>query len=242
MGQPKKQRRRYSRPKHPWKVARFQEEGDLKLKYGLKNNKEVWKVKAEVSRLRELARKLLATPNEKEEADILRKLKAIGLIGKEAKLEDILKIAVDDVMGRRLQTKVYEKGLATSIKQARQEIIHGHIAIKGGRMTVPGHLLTLEESENITFYGGSPLADPEHPVRKVEKKASTDKVEKKASAERPNARGRGQPRWGGRRERQGAGGSYAKRTGGSYAKRTGGSYAKRAYHGEKKGQGESKGR
>lgn len=153
----------------------MQEEGGLKLKYGLKNNKEVWKVKAKAATWRRITMGLLAFPDKRKEADMLGKAKSLGLIGKDAKLEDLLKISVEDIMARRLQTQVYQKGLASSIRQARHEIVHGHIAVKGERMTVPGHLLTLEESENISFYSGSALADPEHPARKVEKKASSDK-------------------------------------------------------------------
>jgi small subunit ribosomal protein S4 len=152
-------------------------ERELIQAYGLKNAKELWRAKSEVARIRGLARKLLATPDEKTEKDILDKLKRIGLLDKEAKLEDVLDLVVENLLDRRLQTLAYKKGLANSIKQARQEIVHGHIIVTGQRLNAPGHIMSLEEEQQLDFYATSPLKDPEHPARKIEKKASTDKKE-----------------------------------------------------------------
>lgn len=172
MGHPKKQRRKYSRPKQMFRGR--EGEPELVQSYGLKNSKELWKAKSSVARIRALARKLLASPNKKEEGELLVRLKGQGLIPKEAKLEDVLKLTVENALDRRLQTVVYKKGLTTSIKQSRQDLIHGHIAVGGSRMAAPSHIVTLQEGEKIDFYAGSPLADPEHPARKIEKKASSD--------------------------------------------------------------------
>jgi small subunit ribosomal protein S4 len=175
MGQPKKQRRRYETPSHMFKGREGEEE--LVQAYGLKNMKELWKAKSEVSRIRGLARKLLATSDKKTEEDVLARLVKLGILKKDSKLEDILNISVEDILHRRLQTIVFKKALTTTIKQARQDIVHGHISVAGERMTAPGHMTTLEEEKLIDFYAGSPLADPEHPIRKVEKKASTEGAE-----------------------------------------------------------------
>jgi small subunit ribosomal protein S4 len=175
MGQPKKQRRRYNTPAHLFKGR--EGEAELRQTYGLKNMKEVWKAKSEVSRVRGLARKLLATPDQKAETEILAKLARLGILAKDAKLEDVLNIKVEDILDRRLQTIVYKKSLTTTIKQARQEIVHGHIAIAGQRMSVPAHMVSLEEEGMLEFYPGSPIADPDHPIRKIEKKASTEGAE-----------------------------------------------------------------
>lgn len=191
MGQPKKQRRKYSTPTHMYKGR----EGEKELigAYGLKNAKELWKSKSEVARIRALARKLLASPDEKVIGDFTGRLKRVGLITKEAKLEDVLATTLEGVLDRRLQTVVYKKSLTTTIKQARQEIVHGHIAVNGRRMTAPGHLTTLEEAESVDFYAGSPLRNPEHPIRKIEKKASSEERVKaedvKPPSERPNEAG-----------------------------------------------------
>jgi len=176
MGQPKKQRRKYTTPKHMYKER--EGEAELVQAYGLKNMKELWKAKSEVARIRGLARKLLAKPNEKTEADMVGRLVGLGLLEKESKLEDVLNLSIENILDRRLQTQIYKRGLTLTIKQARQEIVHGHIAIDGQRMTAPGHLTTLKEVEKLDFYAGSVLANSEHPIRNVVKKmASTEKAE-----------------------------------------------------------------
>lgn len=176
MGHPKKQRRRYSTPAHMYKGREGEKE--LVKAYGLKNARELWKAKSEVARIRGLARRLLATPDEKTEKDLLGRLVRTGLVPKGAKLEDVLDLTVENILDRRLQTVAYKKSLTISIKQARQEIVHGHIAVNGQRMTAPGHLTTLEEAESVDFYAGSALSDPDHPIRSVKKKmASTEKAE-----------------------------------------------------------------
>jgi len=182
MGQPRKQRRKYSTPKHLFKGR--EGETELIASYGLKNAKELWKAKSEVSRIRGLARKLLAERNERAEADLMGFVKNLALLPKEGKLEDVLAITVEKVLDRRLQTIVYKRGLTTSIKQARQEIVHGHVAVDGKRMNSPAHLTTLEEAEKIDFYGNSPLANPEHPLRKIEKASSEKRVEKEKAGEK----------------------------------------------------------
>ncbi len=158
-------------------------EAELIKAYGLKNARELWKAKSEVARIRALARKLLAKPDEAVISDLMGRLKRLGLLKKDAKLEDVLAITLEDILDRRLQTVVYKRGLTTTIKQARQEIVHGHISVGGGRMTSPGHLTTLEEGETVDFYAGSPLRNPEHPVRRIEKKASSEKADKKINTE-----------------------------------------------------------
>ncbi len=181
MGQPKKRRMKYSTPKHMFKGR--EGEPELIQAYGLANAKELWKAKSEVSRIRGLARKLLATRDERAESDLLGFIKKIGILQKDGKLEDVLTITFENILDRRLQTIVYKRGLTTSIKQARQDIAHGHIAIDGKRMNSPGHITTLEEAEKLNFYPGSPLANPEHPIRKVEKKPESEKKEKKREGE-----------------------------------------------------------
>ena len=41
MGSPKKQRKKYSKPSHPWQKARIEEEKALKKEYSFKNKKEL---------------------------------------------------------------------------------------------------------------------------------------------------------------------------------------------------------
>ncbi|MEM2616729.1 MAG: 30S ribosomal protein S4, partial [Thermofilaceae archaeon] len=108
------------------------------------------------------ARRLLALPPELREVrarPLISKLYNLGLLAsEEASLSDILRLTVEDVLERRLQTIIYKKGLATSLYHARQLIAHGHIAIGGRRVRSPGYMVSREEEERIGFYPISSLA------------------------------------------------------------------------------------
>ena len=41
MGQPRKSRKKYNTPPHPWNAERIKNENKLMTKYGLKNKKEI---------------------------------------------------------------------------------------------------------------------------------------------------------------------------------------------------------
>ena len=45
MGDPRRLRRKYEPPRHPWQKARIEEENELVKEYGLVNKKEVCKRK-----------------------------------------------------------------------------------------------------------------------------------------------------------------------------------------------------
>ena len=51
MGDPKKSRKTYSTPSHPWQKERILEEAELSKEYGTKNKKELWKLKSMLSSL-----------------------------------------------------------------------------------------------------------------------------------------------------------------------------------------------
>ena len=77
MGDPKKQRKKYETPRHPWRGLQMQEELKLVGDYGLRNKHELWKYRSEISRIRGVARSLLAkSPEERArtERDILTRL------------------------------------------------------------------------------------------------------------------------------------------------------------------------
>ena len=42
MGQPRKSRKKYNTPPHPWNAERIKNENKLMTKYGLKNKKEIF--------------------------------------------------------------------------------------------------------------------------------------------------------------------------------------------------------
>jgi len=65
-----------------------------------------------------------------------------------------------------LQSQVYYCGLATSMRQARQLVIHGHIGIGDQKMTVPSYIITRDDENLLTYHHTSPLTDTDHPIRK----------------------------------------------------------------------------
>ncbi len=162
MGDPKKPRKKWERPGHPWIKERLLEEMELLGKYGLRNKREIWKAQTLLRRIREKAKALLSLPPEvriAREAELIRKLYHMGLLESEsATIDEILGLTTEHVLERRLQTIVYRKGFARTIHEARQLIAHGHIAIAGRRITSPGYLVTREEEDLIDIAPGSPLA------------------------------------------------------------------------------------
>jgi small subunit ribosomal protein S4 len=152
MGDPKKSRKSWERPGHPWIKERLIREMELVGKYGLRNKKELWKAQTLLREFRRRAKALLSLPPELRvvrEKELVSKLYRLGLLNSEnAAVEDILALDVESVLERRLQTIVFKKGLASSIHHARQLITHGHIAIGIRRVTSPGYLVSRDE-ENL---------------------------------------------------------------------------------------------
>lgn len=160
MGHPRKARKKYDTPPHPWNADRIKEENKLLQKYGLKNKKEVWKAETMVKRYRRDARHLLGMETEqtiKERQDLINHLIRLGILGEASKLEDVLDLTVEDVLRRRLQTMVHKKGLSTTAKGARQFVIHGHIALNGKKLDSPSYLVKRGEEDLIEFYQSSPV-------------------------------------------------------------------------------------
>ena len=162
MGDPKKPRKKWEGPKHPWIKERLQREIELVGRYGLKNKREVWKAETLARRLRHRARGLLALPEEERgraARRLLDRLYKMGLVDRNASVDDVLGLTASHILERRLQTIVYKKGLAKTIYQARQLIVHGHIAIGGRRVTSPGYLVSRDEEALIDYAPGSPFKE-----------------------------------------------------------------------------------
>jgi len=169
MGHPKKSKKRYEKPRRPWEITRIKAEKELVEMYGLKNKREIWRVASVTKRYRREIRAILAEivgmkPSEhtlrKKEA-ILAALRRRGILkaseGESARLEDVLALNVEDILERRLQTRVHKKGLSNSLKHARQLIVHGHIAVNGRRVTIPSYIVDVEEERQISYYGEAPI-------------------------------------------------------------------------------------
>jgi small subunit ribosomal protein S4 len=153
----KKQKRKFERPRKIWDKVRIDEEKKLMQNYGLVRKKEVWRTESILRNYRGLARHLAAGRDKEKEKILLDKLFRMGLISKDASLDDVLALTVDKVLERRLQTLVFRKGMAKSAKQARQYIVHGHIAFEGRRMKWPSTLINIGGEDKIGFYEKSKI-------------------------------------------------------------------------------------
>ena len=159
MGDPRRLRKKYSTPAHPYEKDRIEEENKLIKDYGLRNKREIWKAEAEIRKYRTSARKLQADRTEigkRSEQELLAKLMSLNLIGEGATLDDVLGLTVVELLERRLQTLTFKKGLARTPKQARQFIVHGLIKVGGRKVTVPGYRVKGKEEGGIGYYGKVP--------------------------------------------------------------------------------------
>ncbi|MDD7424801.1 MAG: 30S ribosomal protein S4 [Candidatus Methanomethylophilaceae archaeon] len=194
MGDPKFSRRSYDTPSHPWQGERIKAEVVLVKSYGLKNKTEVWKAQSVLRNYRKQARELQALlrggdAQAKKEADaLLNKCGRIGVLPLEgATLNDILTLTEKNILGRRLQTLVFEKGLASTIGQARQMIVHGHIFMNGHKVTVPGYIVTRNEETTIEFIPAAPYPDEMHPMRISAEQAAMNQATRAAQVADDNA-------------------------------------------------------
>ncbi len=149
MGDPKKPRKQYETPKHPWKADRLAAELQLIGEYGLRNKKELWRAETILRKIRTHARRLFALTGERrtvEEKALIGRLYRMGLVDENATADDILRLTVKDILERRLQTIVYRLGLARTIYQARQLVVHGHVYIGDRKVRAPSyHVMRGEE-------------------------------------------------------------------------------------------------
>lgn len=168
MGDPRKNRKAYQTPRHPWRKEQLEEELRLLGDYGLRNKRELRRHETQLSEIRGIARTLLGATEEQRaqmEKSYLKRMSRLGYLPETANVDNILDLNVKDLMERRLQTIVYRTGLARTIHQARQFVSHGHISIGGNIVTIPGYIVRKEEESRIAFHTLSPVSNPQHPAR-----------------------------------------------------------------------------
>jgi small subunit ribosomal protein S4 len=154
MGDPRKIKKQYSTPIHPWQKARIDEENALITTYGLKNKREIWRLASMVRESSRQAKRLIANTThqgELERNQLIQKLVSLNVLQPESTLDDVLGLKTHNMIERRLQTLVYKKGLASSVKMARQIIVHGHIMISGRKITIPSYLVKRNEEDSIAY-------------------------------------------------------------------------------------------
>lgn len=168
MGDPKKLKKKYATPRHPWIAERIEAERELTKEYGLKNKKEIYKMGSVLKKYKDIAKKLIAVKTaqgEKEKKQMLDKLQKQGLVKADASSDEVLSLEMKDIMERRLQSLVFRKGLAKTMNQARQFIIHRHIMVGDKKITFPSYLVAKDEEPLIRFCQSSSLSQEDHPER-----------------------------------------------------------------------------
>jgi small subunit ribosomal protein S4 len=191
MGDPKRTKKHYETPNKPYDKERLERERETVKKYGLTNKRELWRAETILRKKRENARKLLARPLEerlKREKDLLASLAKLSMLNQNSGLDDVLTLSIEGLLERRLQTMVLRQGLANTATQARQFVVHGHIAVNKKRVTAPSYLVTVDEEKKIGYYGKPMVVKPKmvKEKKKEEVKNAFDDVVPKGAKEQAN--------------------------------------------------------
>mgnify|MGYP002640072545 CR=1 FL=1 len=146
MGDIKRKRKMFVRPKKLYDKARIDSENGLVREFGLKNKREVWKANLKVSTMRRHAKELIGADMEKQQV-FFTKLNKMGLTT--TSVADVLALTQKDLLARRLQTFVFKLGLGNSVKQARQLVTHKHVLVNGQIVNSPSFWVSTELEKKI---------------------------------------------------------------------------------------------
>jgi len=198
MGHPKKPKKQYKMPRKTWDKTKIQDEEVTVKKYGLKNKKEIRRIENILRSKRKSARELLVMDTEKrkkKQKELIDNLAKIGVLKKDSTPEAVLGLEIQDFLERRLQTISWRKNLAKTPKQARQFIVHGHIAINGKKVDRPSYVVTTEEETKINYSGKKMELEPkkieeekkeQEEIKIIEESAHETKAEEKIEEKKEN--------------------------------------------------------
>lgn len=149
MGDPRRLKKKYESPLRPWDIKRTDTEKKIIKEYGLKKKEEIRRTESILRKFRRLSRELIRSEDEDKKREFFGRLQRLGLIGEKAELDDVLDLKLEDIMERRLQTIVFRKNLAKTMKEARQMIVHGHIKLSEKIVTRPSFIVPEKFEKNI---------------------------------------------------------------------------------------------
>ena len=157
------------------------EENIIVKKYGLKNKREIWKAKSEVSKLRRRAKALIGH-DAIEQKEFFDKLGRMGI--PTVSTSDVLALTEESLLDRRLQTVVFKKKLANTPGQARQFIVHKTVLVDGKVVNSPSFIVTRDLEDKISLKERKIKEKPaEEVVPKEEEK--TEEVKEKTEETAP---------------------------------------------------------
>jgi small subunit ribosomal protein S4 len=146
MGDIKRKRKSYDRPRNLFDRERIDQENKIVSEYGLKNKREIWKAKSVTSKLRKRAKDLISKPGE-EKQKLIEKLNKKGIAVKD--ISGVLGLNEKDILDRRLQTILFKKKMAGTVKQARQLVVHKYVLVNGSIVNSPSFWVTKELESQI---------------------------------------------------------------------------------------------
>merc|ERR1711981_1114425 len=150
-------------PRRPFEKERLDAELKIIGQFGLKNKREIWRVRLALAKIRSTARTLL-TKDEKDPSRIfegqalMRRMIRYGILDEDKqRLDYVLSLNIEDFMERRLQTLVHKRGLAKSIHHARVLIRQKHIRVGRQIVDIPSYMVRVESQPHIEFSLTSPF-------------------------------------------------------------------------------------
>ncbi len=170
MGSPRQPKKKYSRPFKRWSKERLDSEKPVIQEFGLKNKMEIWRVASLLRKFAAQAKRLIALRGaqaEMEKRQMIGKLSSLGVISQNASLDEVLGLTLKDFLARRLQTIVFKRNLARTVRQSRQFIVHRQVKVGDKVITSPSFLVPVSAEDKVAFVETSALANPEHPERAV---------------------------------------------------------------------------
>jgi len=152
-----------AKPRRPFEKDRIIQELQVVGEFGLRNKREVWRVKLALGKIRKIARTLLTLdpkdPKRIFEGEaLLRRLHRYGILDESKdKLDYVLDLKLQNFLERRLQTQIFKLGHTKSIHEARVHVKQRHFRVRNQLVDVPSYMVRVDSQKHIEFALTSPF-------------------------------------------------------------------------------------